>query len=183
MTDVEKQQLNNYIFAVAKGDMQALDGIFIIAAKRMTAVAYGILGNHASAEDVVSDSFVKIVKFAKKYRRGEEPMGWILRIVRNTALDFLRSRNRRQEIDIDKMYSLADVTYSYDRRAEAFELERAISKLTVEEQRAIKCRYFLDMTVRETAEKLGLTKSSADRLIKKAEENLKIILESGKKPY
>jgi len=180
MSEGDKRQLDFLIKAVADGDSSALDGIFVIAAKRMLAAAYVILRNNAAAEDVVSDSFVKITRFAKKYR-SDEPMAWILRIVRNTALDYVRAEKRRKEVDLEKTYSIADEGYSLERRETALELERAINLLPPDERKAIQMRYFLDMTVREAAKELRLTKSSAERLIKRAEENLKSILASGKK--
>lgn len=182
MFDIEKQQLNDLIIDVANGDMQALDGIFFRVSRQMTAVALSIVGDRMTAEDVVSDSFVKIVKFAKKYQQ-EEPLGWILRIVRNTALDAVRARGRKKEVGIENSYSIVDQNYSYEKRVESLELENAINRLAEDERKGILLRYFYDMTIRDVAKELHLTKSSAERLLRRAEENLKILLNSGKNVY
>lgn len=178
MTDDEKQQLNNLIAAVGAGDVQALDGIYRIAAKRMLAAAMFVCGSRSAAEDVVSDSFVKLVKYAKKYR-ADEPMSWLIKIVRNTALDHLRKQKRRCEVGLDNSFSLVDERYSTDARNRALALEAAVDALPPDERRAIKLRYFVDMTVREIASAMQISRSSAERLLTRAEQSLKNLLNNG----
>lgn len=180
MTDGAKQQLNNLICSVAAGNADSLDGIYYLAAKRMNIAAVTIVGDRAAAEDVVSDSFIKIARFAKRYGRQDDPMAWILKIVRNTALDYLRKRKRRAEVSSECLYSLADENGSPEKIESAVLLEQALGKLDGEERRVIYMRYYLDMTVREIGEATRLSRSSAERLIQRAEQNLKNYLKSGK---
>ena len=181
MTDDDRRQLNSYIRAVAQGNGSALDGIYRIAGKKMYAVAYALLGNRAAAEDAVSDSFVKIARFAYRYRQEDDPSGWLTAIVRNTCLDSLRKAKRHAEVSAEQLYFLTDDSYSPERRESAIVLEEAIKKLPPDRARAIYLRYYLDMTIREVAESMGLHRSTAERLIKAAEENLKNLLNGGKK--
>lgn len=180
MTEDDRRQLNTFIRAVAGGSGQCLDGIYRIAGRRMYAVAYSILGNRACAEDAVSDSFIKVARFAHKYKSDDDPLGWLTAIVRNTCLDTLRKAKRRGEVSAEEIYYLADDSYSPEKRENALLLEAAIKKLPPDRARAIYLRYFLDMTVREVAESMNLPRSTAERLIKSAEENLKSLLNGGK---
>lgn len=173
MNDGVKSQLNILIDAVARGDAESLDGIYELAGKRMFIAALSIVGDRASAEDVVSDSFIKIVRFAHKYLDDGEPLAWILRIVRNTALDFLRKRRRRTEVSTEEFFSLTDDSYSPEKRETAVLLEQAMAKLLPDERRAVYMRYYLEMTVREIAVAMKLSRSAAERLIQRAEERLK----------
>lgn len=179
MTDSDKQKLNSLICEVAEGKADSLDGIYCLAGKRMYAAAYALTGDRPGAEDVVSESFVKIARFAKKYDGSGDPLGWILKIVRNTALDFLRKRKRRANISTEELFSLTDDSYSPERRETAIVLEQAMKKLDERERRAIYYKYYLEMTVREIAAAAHLSRSSAQRLIQRAEENLKKLLNGG----
>lgn len=181
VTDGDRQKLNNLICAVAKGYADCLDGIYAIAGKRMYVAAYAVIGERLSAEDVVSDSFVKIARFAKKYDGTGDPLAWIMKIVRNTALDFIRKRRRRAEVSTEEFYSLTDDSYSPEKRETAVMLEQAMAALEPDERRAIYMRYFLEMTVREIAEATKLSRSAAERLIQRAEENLRKKLGGGTK--
>ena len=179
MTDDAKRQLNNLMCAVADGDAESLDGIYVIAAKRMYVAALTIVGERAAAEDVVSDSFIKVARFAKKYKTQTDALGWLLKIVRNTALDYLRKRKRRAEVSAECLFNLADENASPEKCERAAMLEQAIAKLDDGERRAIYMRYYLDMTVREIAQAIGVPRSSTERLLLRAENNLKKFLQSG----
>lgn len=64
--------------------------------RKMYAVAYSILSNQQKAEDVVHDSFLKIIRHFDKYKQipSNEVEGWIVIIVKNTARDTLKKDKR-----------------------------------------------------------------------------------------
>ena len=172
------EKLNKLIFAVAGGDADSLDGILRLAGGKMTAVAVSIVGRDC-AEDVVHDSFIKIARFAKSYKRGMSPYGWIMKIVRNTALDYIKAKKGRGEVSEEEFYSLSSLDYSPEKRENALVLEQAMQQLESDERKVIYLTYYLDMTVREIAGETGMSKSAVQRLKEKAEEKLKKLLDSG----
>lgn len=169
-----REQLNNLVAAVANGYADCLDGIYLAAGGQMFAVAQGIVRDRSIAEDVVHDSLIKIAKYAHKYKKGTSALGWIMTIVRNTALDAARKRNR--EVSVDEMYSLSSSDYSPEGKDSAIALESAIAKLNDIEKKVIYCRYYLDMTVRETAAQLLMSKSAVQRTQENAENKIKLFL-------
>lgn len=179
MPDRESEQLNKLLSGVARGEPDYLDGIYLYAGKRMFAVAISLVGRDC-AEDVVHDSLIKIARFAYKYRQDESPYGWILKIVRNTALDLIRKKKAHPAASTEEFFSLTSTDYAPDKREDAIMLEQAMAKLAPDERRAVYLKYYVDMTVREIAAELKISKSAADRLINRAEENLKINLSAGR---
>ena len=178
MPPLDSAQLNALLRRLAKGDAAALDEIFFRYGKRMVALARGIVRSQADAEDVVSESFVKLVRSVGKFEEGNG-YGYLMRIVRNTALDFLRRNKRRAAENIDDFFSLADERYSPEKREDALFLERAIKSLPPLEKRMIYYRYYLDLTVREIAREQNMSKSSVERAVSRAEEMLKKALQAG----
>lgn len=172
----KREQLNMFLSRLAGGEEDALDGIYLIASGVMFGLARSIVGSISDAEDVVSDSFVKIAVNARGFLRGSNGYAWIMKITRNTALDFLRTRNRRAEINIDECFSLTDRCYDEDKRDEAIMLESAMRKLGDTEKKLIYYSYYLDMNVREIAKQLGMSKSAVSRNLQKAEKQLKDLL-------
>ena len=170
MNERDSEKLNRLILAVADGHADCLDGIYSLAGGRMYAVAVSLAGRD-NAEDILHDSFIKIVRFARTYGRDMNPYGWLTKIVRNTALDFLRSRHK--EVSTEEFYSLTSLDYSPEKRENAVMLEQAISKLETDERKVIYCVYYLDMTVREIADELNLSKSAVQRTKERAEKKLK----------
>ena len=175
MIESSGEKLNRLIIAVANGSADSLDGILRLAGGRMTAVAVSLVGRDY-AEDIVHDSFIKIARFAKSFKRGTSPYGWIMKIVRNTALDFLKSRKLKREVSDEEIFSLSSLDYSPERRENAIAIEAAISKLEPDERRIIYLIYYLDMTIREIADEMKLSKSAVQRLKDKAETKLKNLL-------
>lgn len=169
-----REQLNNLVAAVADGYADCLDGIYSAVGGQMFAVAQGIVKDRALAEDVVHDSLIKIAKYAKKYKKGTSAIGWIMTIVRNTALDVVRKR--KKEISVDEMYSLSSSDYLPEGRENAIALESAIARLDSTEKKVIYCRYYLDMTVRDAAAQLKMSKSSVQRVQESAENKIKLFL-------
>lgn len=179
MPDKQTEQLNKLITGVARGEPDFLDGIYLFAGKRMFAVAVSLVGRDC-AEDVVHDSLIKIARFANKYRQDDNPYGWILKIVKNTALDLIKKKKAHPAASAEEFFSLTSSDYAPDKRDDAIMLEQALSRLDIDERRAIYLKYFIDLTVREIAAEMKISKSAADRLIKKAEENLKLTLNAGR---
>ncbi len=177
MYENDCEKLNRLIIAVADGYVDCLDGIYEIAGGRMLAVAAGIAGREY-AEDVLHDSFIKIARFAHKYRR-DNPYGWLMRLVKNTALDFVRSRKARAEVSDELFFNLTSLDYSPEKRDEALELERAIARLEPDEKKVIYCKYYLDMSVREIAAANKQSKSAVQRAVERAERKLKNLLDGG----
>ena len=56
----------------------------------MLHLARKLTGEADDAEDVVQESFVKITASVAAYKAGSNPCAWIYRIVRNTALNYLK---------------------------------------------------------------------------------------------
>lgn len=177
MPPFDHGQLNELLDALKAGDADALDGIFAAVGRRMFALARGITGGHADAEDVVSESLCKIARGVRTFRDGTNGYAWIMRIVRNTAFDLLRSNKRAATEDLDAFFHLSDERYSPERREDALLLERAIEQLSPVQRKMIYYRYYLDFTVRDIARETGMSKSAAERALQAAEESLKKLLQ------
>ena len=182
MPPFDGEQLNRLLVRLQRGDGGALDGLLVLAGKRMLALAQGILGNRADAEDAVQESFLKIARSVHGFRTDTNGYAWVMRIVRNTALDMLRKRKRRVEENIDEFFSLTSGSYSEEGLAEAVTLERAVARLQPDERKIIYYRYYLDFTVRDIARETGTSKSAVQRALERAEKQLKIFLQAGQNP-
>ena len=147
MPDRESEQLNKLLSGLARGEPDYLNGIYLFIGKRMFAVARSLVGRD-NAEDVVHDSLIKIARLAHKYRQDDHPAGWILKIVRNTALDLIKRNKAHPAASTEEFFSLASSDYSPDKRDDAIMLEQTIKKLAPDEMRAIYLKYYVDMTVR-----------------------------------
>ena len=176
MPPLDHGQLNEMLRDLKAGDADALDGIYVTIGRRMFALARGIVKSNADAEDVIQECFLKIARFIHSFKEGTNGYAWVMRIVRNTALDFVRKNKRTATEDLDEFFHLTDERYSADRREEALLLEDALQKLSDSERKMIYYRYYLDFTVRDIAKETGMSKSAAHRALMNAEDKLKRLL-------
>ena len=92
--------LQDLIARAARGDHACFAQIYERTHMHLFGVAVRMLGNEQAAEDVLQEAYVSIWKNAGTYRSSVDgqdiqPITWLIAIVRNKALDALRSRTRR----------------------------------------------------------------------------------------
>ena len=160
ITDEEREYINSQIAKLKQGDDTAIDKIYRAVGGRMLSVAMGLLRNKQLAEDVLHDSFIKIVRHAKTFRAGTNGYAWLCTIVRNTAINLIKHENIRKSEDIDGFFTIADSSsnLSEERRERAIIVEAAIKRLEPRERTVIWLKYYNDMIVRMIASELQMPK-------------------------
>ena len=182
MTDETRRQINTYIAQIAQGDTFALEALSRLVSARMLSIALSIVKNRMTAEDVVQDSFLRIVRSAYLFKPHTNGYAWICKITQNVALNALRSARLRQTVNIDDFFHLSDDDDIAEQSTTQLALRQAMQVLTDFEKRVIYQKYFMDFTVRDSAKSLGKSKSAVQRAIASAEEKIKIFLKGGTNP-
>ncbi len=173
ISDEERRELGELIVAVAGGDEGALAAVYSRVGGRLLSVAMGFTRDLYAAQDVLHDSFIKVARYAHQFRRGTNGYAWLCKIVRNTAINKIKSENLRRGIDIDSFFSLSDGQDMAEKSDTAAAVEAALKALLPKERTVIWLKYYNDMTVREIAAELSMPKSTVHELIKAAEAKLK----------
>ena len=119
--------------------------------------AYVLLRSAESAEDVTADVFLKAWRARHTLRNEQRSQPWLLAIARNSAMSLLRAR--RENVDINAIAEPADVDSapSPDAFAEidADRLQRALQRLTSEQQQVVFLRFFEGLSHEEVARKMN----------------------------
>lgn len=173
MNDDEKKQINSLLIKVGGGDEQSLILLYKTVAQRLFSIAMGLLRNRQDAEDAVSETFVRIVRYAHGFKRNDNGYGWMATIARNCAVDILKQRH--DYADIDEVFGLAAASADVDAD---LDIGAAMSSLEPQEREIVLLRYYGDITVRDIAKKIGLPKSTVMYKLKQAEDKLRKILGS-----
>lgn len=92
-----------------RGDMDAFAAIYDRYGSACFTLALRVLGDRASAEDVVQDVFLKMFSTVRGYR-GDAPFGaWLKRLAANATIDVLRGRRRFHEDDAESLVDALSV--------------------------------------------------------------------------
>jgi len=176
ITDTERDSVSRLIPLVALGDERALTTIYNTVGGRLLSVAMGVTRDIQLAEDALSESFVKLTRYADKFRGGNG-YAWLCVIVKNTALNIIKSGKNKRGADIDGFFDISDGKDFTRASDNALMVEDALKRLSKQERLCIWLKYFNDCTVREIAAETGLSKSTAQDIIKKAEIKLREFME------
>jgi len=162
---------------IATGKEEGVNKLYECMGKTMLFVARQVVKDKFAAEDVVQDSFLKIVKNISGYKKGTNAYGWVCKIVRNTALNSIYGERKHPTSDIEEFNLIPDDEDVEEKSTSRILVERLMNSLSPPiVKQMIYMKYFLDMTVREIAKEVGKSKSYVAKEIAKAEEFMKNML-------
>jgi RNA polymerase sigma-70 factor (ECF subfamily) len=121
-------------------DPQALGLLFDAYFGRIYSLAYRLMGNEASAQDIAQEVFLRVHKAAHQLDPSRDPAPWLLTITTNLCREKWRSRQGRQDkqtlsLDAKPAYAadVAAASATPDQEAEAADqsrlLESALARL------------------------------------------------------
>lgn len=103
--------LNLLMEYMIKGDENAFEIIYNETKDRVFYTVLAILRDYPLAEDIMQDTFIKVRQNVSSYRAGSNPIGWIITIARNLALNEYKKRTRETPVDTDQSdYLFKDYT-------------------------------------------------------------------------
>src|SRR6202035_2182922 len=95
-----------------------IDRLLIAMRPRLHRYCARMVGSVIDGEDVLQDALIKAVEAVAAAGPIANPEGWLFRIAHNTALDFLRRRNRQEAMrsgeEVDMIADPADIVASHE---------------------------------------------------------------------
>jgi RNA polymerase sigma-70 factor (ECF subfamily) len=76
------------------GEAAAFHELYALVAPRLLGYLIGLIGERATAEDLLQLTFLKLHEARSVYVRGADPIPWLYTIAHRTCLDELRRRKR-----------------------------------------------------------------------------------------
>jgi RNA polymerase sigma-70 factor (ECF subfamily) len=147
-----------------RGDSVAFETLVVAYQSLAFRTAFVIVGDAADAEEAAQDAFVKAYRALGRFRRGEPFRPWLLTIVANEARNRRRARRRRTALALREAEEPGapaqdpeDVALATERRER---LLTAVEQLRDDDRDILACRYFLDLSEKETAAALGIARGT-----------------------
>lgn len=158
------------------GDFSAFQQLVVRLQPRVYGLAYRILGQAQDAEDATQQTFLALIEHIADFREESSLDTWVLRIATNHALKILRKKRTVKMVTMSDMggeEGYGDVPHPefiapWSRTAEEIaqdaevqaELEKGLEGLDEKYRLVFVLRDIEGLSVRETAEALGITESS-----------------------
>lgn len=87
---------------VARNDRREFDALVQRCHRQAYNVAYRMTGNHADAEDLTQESFLRAFRFFDRYNREMPFENWLYRIMSRVFIDEIRKRPRFRTLSLDQ---------------------------------------------------------------------------------
>lgn len=128
--------------------------------------------NRAEAEDLLQDTFIKVIKAKNKDIRNWK--SYLITIARNTVYDHWRKRKNKLSLDLFKLKTQnKDIELKLD-------IEKGIKNLSPKLKEVIILREINQLEYKEIAEVLGIEKGTVKSRLSRARDELKDFLEGSK---
>ena len=179
--DSARKELVALFSAIAAGDQSALANLYRRTSAKLNGIALRILGSQSEAEEVLQDVYVSVWRNAARFEaQRASPITWLAVIVRNRAIDRLRSRKTTAPLSeagdpaSDDLSALELLEQADDRER----LGDCLGQLDGPPRRAIEAAFLDGATYSEVAEREKVPLGTMKSRIRRALLNLKECLEA-----
>ena len=172
----------NIVAQQAVADDVAFDELYEHFFSRIYNLIYARVKNAATADDIVSDVFEKMVEHLTEFDSTKASFAtWLSRIATRTLTDYYRWQSYRQNVEWDDVFS---PSIDEKERPEGqllikegkSELLQAVSKLGEREQRIIELKFWGELSNKEIAETLDISAANVGVILFRAMGTLRKIL-------
>ncbi len=132
---------------------------------RIYRFAYSKVGNREEAEDLTSQIFIKAVRGMDTERGSQSMEKWLFQVARTTIADYWRNYYRIPTSSLDE---LLDAGWEGPTEGEASvvsnvpgeRVKRLLQALPEPHREVLNCRFLLNLSIHDTAIRLGLTEAN-----------------------
>jgi RNA polymerase sigma-70 factor, ECF subfamily len=177
----ETQKVRGLVEQAQKGDRAALEELYLIHFDRIYSYLHVSVGNRHDAEDLTTQTFLKMLEKIGKFKWQAAPFSaWLFRIAHNLAMDHFRANRRWQpeeevpEPEPDEATSAEAGALESIGRKSMLEL---IDELSPEQQQVLTLKFVFNFANAEAATILGKTEGAVKSLQHRALVSLQKQLE------
>jgi RNA polymerase sigma-70 factor (ECF subfamily) len=164
----EAQRVRRLVDAAQHGERDALEELYLIHFDRIYSYLHVTVGNRHDAEDLTTQTFLKMLESIGKFRWGSAPFSaWLFRIAHNLAMDHFRASRRWQpedevpEPEPDESTSAEAGAFDSIGRKSMLEL---VDDLSTEQQQVLTLKFVFGFSNGEAATILGKTEGAVKSL-------------------
>jgi RNA polymerase sigma-70 factor (ECF subfamily) len=163
-----QDHVRDLVSRAQEGDRDALEELYLIHFDRIYGYLHMSVGNRHDAEDLTTQTFLKMLESIGKFRWRSAPFSaWLFRIAHNLAMDHFRGKRRWQpEEDIPEAAhgeELSAEDQALDALGQASLLD-LIQRLSPEQRQVLTLKFVFRFSNAEAAAILGKTEGAVKSL-------------------
>jgi RNA polymerase sigma-70 factor (ECF subfamily) len=176
----EVQRVRELVERAQQGDRSALEDLYLIHFDRIYGYLHVSVGNRHDAEDLTTQTFLKMLESIGKFRWHSAPFSaWLFRIAHNLAMDHFRATRRWQSEGEVPEPAPDDATSAEERALESISrrsMLELIEDLSLEQQQVLTLKFVFNFANADVAKILdkseGAIKSLQHRALASLQKQL-----------
>ena len=160
-----------------------LEKLYTLYEQKMYWLAYSIVHSEEQAEDIVQESFIKIFSHIDEVKIVDDrtTKNWILRIVKNEAIDVYRRNKRTLELNDMIRENKSVVAYSnvenkLQQMIQDEYLQEILDKLSRLDKEILQYKFFYELSTSEIADMLNITEDGVRKRYRRAKQRAKELI-------
>ena len=163
-----EEQIRELVERAQKGEEDALEQLYLLHFDRIYSYLHMSVGNRHDAEDLTTQTFLKMLESIGKFRWQSAPFSaWLFRIAHNLAMDHFRANRRWQpeeEVpeppDAEEISAEDEAMHSIGRQS----MLELIENLSADQQQVLTLKFVFNFANAEAATILGKTEGAIKSL-------------------
>jgi RNA polymerase sigma-70 factor, ECF subfamily len=185
---VDEHQYNaDLVKLAANGDEAAFSILYSRLAPALYGMAFRMMNDAKEAEDVLQEGFTYIWRKASAYDPSRSSAyAWAVMIVRNKAIDKLRTRQRgerlREKVSSEAGFFAEQDDFSAQEplsRERSAQVREALKQIAPEQRQAVELAFFSGLTHEQIAERLGAPLGTIKARIRRGLLRLRDLFQEG----
>lgn len=163
-------------------DMEAFNAIYEFYYNPLYYFSISYIKKAADAEEVVQDTFVKVIRHIQSLQSPEAFHAWLYQICYSAIM--MKFRKEKKYVELDEEYNIEETKDEndtpelyYEKKEVYSEIKEAMKELGVKFEVVTRMYYFDDLKIKEISKILGIPEGTVKTRLMKGKKRLKIILE------
>jgi RNA polymerase sigma-70 factor (ECF subfamily) len=162
------EEIRRLVARAQEGDRDALEELYLLHFDRIYSYLHMSVGNRHDAEDLTTQTFVKMLESIGRFRWRAAPFSaWLFRIAHNLAMDHFRAHRRWQpEEDVPEPPGSAEPSAEHEamHAIGRQSMLKLIENLSPEQQQVLTLKFVFNFSNGEVATILGKTEGAIKSL-------------------
>src|SRR3954451_16427732 len=166
------------------GDDRAFECLYARYHRRIAAYVFGMVHDHARAEDITQDVFMSALRRMRETDRPIAFKPWIYEIAKNACIDQFRRSRRGEEVSYDAEEGLGSADYgrlvtkdpapdaAFETKQQLDHLQGAFGGLSETHHQILVMRELEGLSYREIGDRLGMTRPAVESTLFRARRRL-----------
>jgi len=142
---------------------------------------YLLFKDHGLVEDVLQETFMKVVEQAPRLKDPTNIKAWIKKVARNTAFDFIKKNKKYRHVvdpniilnyELDSSSLEMAVADQVEQQIRNEALHKALHQLNANYRKVLCLFYFKEVSYAEIAEQLQITEQAVAQMLVRARKKL-----------